>query len=327
MKAVIAPMKAGRILLLLLSYQFSVAQNLVLNGDFEMYSGCPSGLEQLDSALYWINPSDSGTTLPGTPDYFNQCSSGTPANVPATFIGYQPAKSGGGYCGIALFHNSITDYREYAEGELSSVMSSGSCYFIEMFANLGNGSRYSTNEIQVYFSDTKISGIGNWNPLPFVPQLTLTSAANLDTATWKKFSATYFATGNEKHFIIGNYKDDASSNITLVNNSAFAAVAYCFIDDVSITPCTGIDDYESDEGKISVFPNPANELATITIPGDRSINQLRIIEKNGKIISEQKPGPPLSDQLLLETGGLSPGMYILELIFPESTKRIKFVKQ
>src|ERR1700704_5421680 len=48
-------------------------QNLVPNGDFEQYSGCPNFAGQMDSCLFWINPAPYPPA--GSPDYFNQCAS------------------------------------------------------------------------------------------------------------------------------------------------------------------------------------------------------------------------------------------------------------
>jgi hypothetical protein len=94
---------------LMLTCKVCNAQNLIPNGDFEQFSGCPNSMGQLSNALFWINP-----TLQGSPDYFNQCAIG-PANVPNANWGYQPAHSGGGYCGIDIRDESVTEGREYIE--------------------------------------------------------------------------------------------------------------------------------------------------------------------------------------------------------------------
>src|SRR6188768_4225873 len=82
-------------------------QNLVPNGDFEQYSGCPSQANQLDSALYWLNPHAPPYPPGGSPDYFNQCS--VIVNVPNTLWGYQPALSGVAYAGVVLYYGSAVN--------------------------------------------------------------------------------------------------------------------------------------------------------------------------------------------------------------------------
>ena len=77
---------------LLLTCRICSAQNLVPNGDFEGYSGCPDNASQFDSTLFWFSPTAA------TPDYFNQCATSN-VGVPYNDFGYQPAHSGGGYAG------------------------------------------------------------------------------------------------------------------------------------------------------------------------------------------------------------------------------------
>ena len=72
-------------------------QNLVPNGDFEGYSGCPSNISQLDSSLFWINPTIA------TPDYFNQCDTGFTVDIPSNAFGFQNTHSGAAYSGIYFF--------------------------------------------------------------------------------------------------------------------------------------------------------------------------------------------------------------------------------
>ena len=68
------------------------AQNLVSNGDFEIYDTCPppssSSINDINRATGWYNPSY------GTPDYFNF------SIVPYNLFGYQVDCCGGsGYTG------------------------------------------------------------------------------------------------------------------------------------------------------------------------------------------------------------------------------------
>ena len=83
-------------------------QNLVPNGDFELYNACPYTFSSIDySPSYtsfsyvqdWVRPLDLGT-----PDYFRGCSTITDASVPKNFAGYQPAHSGVAYAGLIGFY-------------------------------------------------------------------------------------------------------------------------------------------------------------------------------------------------------------------------------
>jgi len=279
------------------------AQNLVPNGDLEQYSGCPTALEQLDSALYWFNPSDTGTTLPGTPDYLNQCAAGTTAGVPATFIGYQPAHSGGGYAGLALYHQTIADYREYMEVMLTAPLTAGLCYRLDLFVNLGNGSRYSTSAIQAVLSDTLVDGVGNYHPLPLGGVMTLSSAGLFDTLAWQGVSLTFTAAGSERYLILGNFAADSLTPVTLVNPGGFGTFVYCFIDDVSLSPCVGLAPDPGTAGP-TLYPNPATDRIRIRWPDGGDV-AVWLTDAAGCIAAKVAPGPGG----WIDLAGMSPGLY------------------
>ena len=72
--------------------------NLIKNYSFELKDSCHADTTdagQLETALYWINPTDA------SPDYFNECFSYAPypplppiLGVPANQFGWQSAKFG-----------------------------------------------------------------------------------------------------------------------------------------------------------------------------------------------------------------------------------------
>jgi hypothetical protein len=174
-------MKKFILFLFLISTAFAGReQNLVPNGGFELYSGCPINTGQLDSALFWINPAISILGR-GSSDYFNSCNNNPySADVPDNACGYQMARSGVGYAGIILYH-SIFYWREYLEVPLIAPLNSNTCYHLEMYVSNPNYSTYVTDALSVYFSDTLISGITNPFALPYTPQINNPSGFITDT--------------------------------------------------------------------------------------------------------------------------------------------------
>jgi hypothetical protein len=81
--------------ILILTGTISYSQNLVPNGDFEQYSGCPTGYSQIDSALYWTVPTSVNST-----DYYNACAISLSVSVPLNGAGFQETHSGSGYGGF-----------------------------------------------------------------------------------------------------------------------------------------------------------------------------------------------------------------------------------
>jgi len=241
---------------------FSFAQtNLVPNPSFELYSGCPNNPVpyEFDSLLTWINPSRGS----GSPDYFNQCASGG-VGVPNNFYGYQQANSGFAYCGLACYYTPPPNFREYIEVPLTSSLMTGSIYLFEMYVSLGNASKFTTDAIGVYFSDTIVTGINNFNPLPFTPQINNLTGFIVDTLNWTLISGNYTAVGGENYLIIGNFRDDLNTS-TMVVNSCCANGASFYIDDVSLTLISGVSISEQSQiPTFSISPNPSNGIFTIS---------------------------------------------------------------
>lgn len=239
------------IILLLLLSDLCNAQNLISNGDFELYHGCPNNFNQLDSTLDWFNPSID--SIGGSPDYYNQCANGSNVGIPLNSIGYQLPFSGNAFAGIYL-SQAIGNVREYIEVPISPPLTMG-CYHFEMQVNLGNKSKFTTDVIGAYFSDTLISGIPNPYYIALPSQVNNISGNAFDSLNWTPVSGNYFANGGESYLIIGNFKNDSLTPLTLVNQSTSFSSVYVFIDHVVLTPCTGINNL-NDGDSITIYPNP-----------------------------------------------------------------------
>lgn len=292
-------MKKQLLIIFLLSAYEGRPQNLVLNGNFETYTSCPSGLNQLSNAQYWINPSPAAS-----PDYYHECSTHPYSAVPNNIIGYQQPLSGLAYGGIIIYWVTV-DYREYLEVSLSSPLIAGNCYYFEMYMNLGGNCKYTHGEIGVYFSNTPITGVNNWNPLPYTPQIVNASGNTPDTLNWTLVTGTYTAQGGETYLIIGNFNNDANTGIIMYNNNAPISSTYIYIDDVSLSPCTNIE--ESHKTVFSIYPNPADEF--LVISSESGIKkELKIFDAMGKEVLNQKINKPSS---VINIQSLQNGIYFI----------------
>ena len=236
---------------MLLMCRVCYGQNFVNNGDFEQYTSCPSGSGQIDLALFWTNSS-----LYGTPDYYNQCSTqpwvGVPSNIGG---GYQFAHSGDAYAGIFLMQLPYLDVREYLQVELSSSLISEVLYHFEMYVNLCNLSSFAIEDIGIYFSDTN-----DFQPFSVMPQIINSSGFISDTLNWTLISGDYIANGGETYLTIGNFKNDSNTDTTFIGQNSSQLLSYIYVDDVSLTTTTGISN-NSENVLINIFPNPIiNEL-------------------------------------------------------------------
>lgn len=277
-------------------------QNLVPNGDFELYSGCPYDYSQIDSSLFWINPS-----MVGTPDYYNQCASPVIVGVPVNGSGFQQAYSGGAYAGFYVWWDNSTNVREYIETPLTMPLIANSVYHFEMFVNLGNNYQYSTDDIGVYFSDTLVANTGPLTILPFTAQVNNVSGNVFDTLNWTLVSGDYTASGGENYIIIGNFKNDSNTTIINYNSGAIFSLSYVLLDDVSLTNVTGINDFDKID-RIDIFPNPfANELHIVS--QNISENEIILYDLLSRAIIRQK----FIETAFINTTQLSKGMYIYEI--------------
>src|ERR1700761_3176993 len=108
-------MKKIFFIFLIIGNYFLKAQNLVNNGNFELYWQRPPNYSQINLAYLWFAAGE-------TPDYFNSCAP-LYASVPNSFNGYQQDCCGGnGYVGIFVFNKAApNNIREYIETELNDT--------------------------------------------------------------------------------------------------------------------------------------------------------------------------------------------------------------
>jgi hypothetical protein len=306
-------------MVLLVAVFNSEAQNLVPNGDFEQYTSCPNNLDELYKAAPWMNPSTA------SPDYKNQCSGNSTTSVPDNTHGYQVAHSGGGYAGMCLMTQPpfAPEYRENIEAPLLSPLVANSCYHFEMYVSFGNVCQLAVEDIGVYFSTSIISGVGNYNPLPYTPQITNTTGYLSDTLNWMLVSGNYTAAGGESYLTIGNFNDDANTNFIITNPGAQYQFSYYFIDDVSLTltPCTGINE-ENSNSEIKIYPNPVKDELSVNCHSFGK-KEIVITDILGKEIFRDEFR---SSNFKLQTLNYKQGIYFLEINDGKNTFRKKFLK-
>ncbi len=88
-----------------------------------------------------------------------------------------------------------------------------------------------------------------------------------DTLNWTLVQMNYTASGGEKFIVIGNFKNDANTTIVSFLQNALPAT-YTYIDDVSLTICTGIE--------------TLNENNNFSVNYNQTTNQILIENRSGK---------------------------------------------
>ena len=291
------------LILLFITLRICEAQNLVPNGDFEKYSSCPNNVNQINLALFWFSPQ-----LISIADYFNKCDLTNYTGVPANFAGYQFAHSGVGYAGFIPYSKSSLNLREYLEVRLLNSLIADSCYHFKMYTNLCNTTQYTTDEVSVYFSDTLVTGIKNYLPLPYSPQINNTGGFITNTLNWTLVSGNYKAIGGESYLIIGNFKNDANTKVILINSSAQYNDIYFYIDDVSLTLCSDSNNIYNNSG-MNIYPNPFMDKLNVIVNNYEPSEIILYDITSRKIFSQS-----FTSSILINTEQLAAGVYLYEVI-------------
>ena len=253
------------VIALLLCANVCVAQNLVPNPSFEIYSICPSNGEQIYYCSDWSGAGDSTNGL-STPDYFNTCSLNPNITPPQVSWGYQYPHSGNAFSNIIVFRENFLR-REYVQARLSDSLLIGQVYYISFYASLAGASGYliASNKVGALFTNYKFEYPDYAVPNNFAH--VYTNHIITDTLNWYHFTGTFIADSNYKYITIGNFYDDLNTDTIDLGGLVSQHSSY-FIDDVCVSMdsilCFGLTSFDIvDETVFSVYPNPAESYIRI----------------------------------------------------------------
>ncbi|MFM2039459.1 MAG: Root adhesin [Bacteroidota bacterium] len=237
----------------LLAGNTAVAQtNLVRNPHLDEINYCPNCL-----GCYNLPVINFGNySLTSTSDYFNKCTNSTSVGIPNNF-GYQMPRSGDGYMHAQIvsrnnqngflfwFWNVGFEHaRENFFGEFTSPLQAGS-YYVEIYttlAQINNKEIMATNAFDMLLLEDSIYRPFTGSP----PHINLQQVINLnpsgeliyDTLNWVKLSTCFEASGGERFFAIGTFRDTLDIQYDAFDHptAEFLTAPYYF-EDVRIFPC------------------------------------------------------------------------------------------
>lgn len=218
-------------LLLFISINFKAQQiaNYINNGGFEevvpdMLFPYPKYWSSLDTTKPWAQLLTRVIPPHGIP-YSNYC--------------YQWPRNGDNFLITGLYNATANpQLRGYPRNRLKQPLEAGKVYCVSFYVNLTNQSTHGIDAIGAYFSDSGVDSIHACNEALtyLVPQIQ-NPANNIitDTLHWTLINGQFTANGTEKYLIIGNFRSDANTNISLVNPANLPANAADYnVDDVSV---------------------------------------------------------------------------------------------
>jgi OmpA-OmpF porin, OOP family len=318
--------KAIAIICFIVLNTFCYAQyNLIPNPSFETYTNCPHWWAELPLAAPWDSPMNT------TPDYFNSCDTGFSsglfiAGIPSNGVGYQYARTGNGYAGILTWglNNQATpnNWREYLQVPLLDTLIQGEEYFLSFYVSAADSSRYTSNNLGVYFSNVEINdSIFPQTPLPYQPQIQNSISNNLnDRNGWTLVSGNFVAANDEKYLIIGNFDDSSTTvaNYTGWSNISSYNYSYLYVDDVFLAP---VDSLVSVTEIPSLY-NFINIDYHIQITSTNTIDDIEVYDCLGKLLYKNEN----SKEFIIYYGEFASQFYFVKMLINQKHYSFKFLK-
>lgn len=301
---------------LLIAFCANAQVNLVPNGSFEVLDSCPTGPSMLNYAKPWFSPSI------GTPDVYNECAGPNQSwnSVPDNQSGYQYAYEGLGYAGILVCSPGDSSNREYLAVKLLHELTINRTYCFTMYCSLFDlehesnslHSEYSITSVGVYFSPDSIFN-NNSQYLSYTPQIQ--NPANnpiIGYDDWIKVEGVYKATDKDHYIYIGNFFDNTNTVLdTILDGFYDDPWVYFYIDSVSLVECNTTGISETPSSPLTIYPNPATNNVTITLPNDVKNAQLLVYDITGKQIQQTQ----LTSLKQIDISSLSNGLYLFVVSF------------
>ena len=119
-------------------------------------------------------------------------------------------KDGTSMIGIAFNYKPLgLNYRHYLEGHLKEALIEGQTYHISFYLSPRDGCTEGVSEIGIYFLTTKNVFDKHFNKdFLIVPDIVIPIEHITEKGHWYQIDIPYIAKGNEKYFILGNFKND-----------------------------------------------------------------------------------------------------------------------
>ncbi len=205
-----------------------MAMAQIANGDFEIYSECPTGPGQSFLATGWSSPTS------GTPDYFHVCGTGLGiCGVPLNYIGNESAHSGYAYYGFFIRKSGThPEWREYLQTQLISPLVIGTQYELRMYVSLADESKFTSSSFGALFSTEAISRNDNFRFTQTPQVINPTSNSITNKEGWTLITLLFIADSAYNYITIGNFLD--ADNTPLIYVGGSLQTSYLYIDDVSI---------------------------------------------------------------------------------------------
>jgi len=237
--------------------QANAQQNLVFNGDFEIYSECPpenfysQGANYFEYSIGWF--ADKGCYYL-TPDFFHICNNDINGivGIPENFWGYQHPYSGEGYVGICiadeLFNEGVS---EFIQTKLIEPLKLCHQYEISFYVSLAEKSANAFSKLGCLLTVDTLRTSGHINVcienllVLVTPNFTAQQGFFKDSVNWVQVRGGFTAKGSEQFLTIGYFNKEGINSDTMFIQGPYYqtpyAYGYYYIDYITLYE-TGIDE-------------------------------------------------------------------------------------
>jgi len=311
---------------------FGWGQNLVPNPSFEEYEECPNSLAELAIQTEWVSWQES-------PDYYNVCNNNGNglAGIPVNAIGNQMPITGDAYSGLATYASNGTNIREYMAIELSAPLDIGQSYYIQFYTNQAEGEtgtipmeyRCATNHIGIrFFKDPLYNNSDNIFQPDNIAHLDYEEVLD-DADNWVLISGWFTADDNYDWVAIGNFFDDAQTEVVIQNETGKYNLGYYYIENICISSNTSecsylLNNQECQTKRTNkLFPNPFDDQFTIEF-SIHEYHSIIVLNSLGELVAEQS-GTDIN--YTFDLSELASGIYYLSCKDDSSIQISKLIKQ
>ena len=298
-----------------------MAENIVPNPGFEMYSSTPIGWFYKGSHFtsvmkYW------GSASAASPDVF-----GPKVRVPAHWadkgFGQQKARQGHSMVGITVYgcEDGKPHCREYIQIQLKEPLVVGQVYHAEFWTtHLPRSLR--VNNMGMYFSEEKIEEATD-EIIDVKPQVLFTQVLNDPYGNWIKVAGEFTATTEAAYLTIGNFYPDSLLKVSPMNKDQLN-YGYYYIDDILVhkkEPILPVPVREDDLSKIKIEEGKLVTLKDIFFDTDKSELLPRSFIELNKLVRLMRENPGMAIEIAGHTDDRGDDRYNMAL----SRKRAKAV--
>ncbi len=318
-------------------------ENLIKNGSFEILDSCPPIIDfPAYSSIHYANGWDDACLESvnfnySSPDLFNSCNSGI-LGVPSNWHGYQNAFDGEGYVGVFIdFNLQGGPWRDFIQNELLEPVVKGCKYKVSFQFSYSSKSSYKTDGLQFIFSNSMLTipndaAFLNGTYFTFdedsVTIIRFPELLEADTTEWWYFEREFYARSPARYLTIGSILI-ADSTINefgwYIGNFGINSSCRGYFDDIRLiqldSNCVaGVNEVEKKES-VKIYPNPAKNSLTISIPNNKEEMLVEFIDVSGRIVKAINLNT--NNMQVVDVSSISAGWYAVSVTRSISGRFVK----